>query len=976
LVEALRDHYTIERELGHGGMAVVYLAHDLRHDRLVALKVLHPELTQAVGAERFLQEIRLAARLQHPHLLSVHDSGEAQGHLWFTMPYVEGQSLRDRLRRERQLPLDDALRIAHEAARALDYAHRHGVLHRDIKPENILLTEDGDTLVADFGISRAIGAAGGDDRLTETGIVVGTPSYMSPEQSAGERDLDARSDIYSLGCVIYEMVAGEPPFTGPTAQAIIARRLTETPRALSGVRERLPPTVDLIVTKALARAPADRFTTAAAMADALELARHGDRSGETTVAHQPVTHIASARPARRRVAFSAALLVVVIAAGTVALLRSRADTPAALDASLVAVAPFDVLDPSLGLWREGLVDLLSRNLDGAGPLRTVPPTTVIRRWQGRADPESAARLGRGTGAGLALYGSVLGAGRDSVRLRATLFDVARGRPVDEWEAADQVSRVDRAADSLTFRVLQALGRTRAIGAAKRAPFGSTSLPALKAFLQGEQFFRETNWDSAYVYYDRAIALDSSFAPALRRQSSVLGWARTGYDSLSTAYALAAGAHNHGLPPRDSLLVLGDSLFASLLVAGPLAFNADSSWGSRLRRGFATAEQLTSRYPDDPEAWYLLGELSEHIGPYASRPADEVLTAFDHAIALDSAFAPSYIHPIEAAALSGAQAVRRYLRPYLALDPKEHEAEGNRLVQALLQPGTTSADVPRLAAPVSLDGLFETNVVLSTLPDSAELGVALARVANSREPSGNTPFRRRLALQMSLARILMTRGHLTAAYPILRSLDTTWVFADAALIGAVPPDSAAAVFNRRLAGPVSQRLIETFPWWAGRRDTVSLVRASVRADSAAKRGADPTTRTRGRYAAASAGAYLALARGDTTAALQRLNALDPTGCPGCYLDRLTRAQLLTARGHDQEAWAIVRADHPSSTLSPFPTAVLWVLLRGRVAERLGDRETSLQSYSWVAKMWQHADSSLRPYVTEAKEGLGRLAAEPR
>ena len=386
-----------------------------------------------------------------------------------------------------------------------------------------------------------------------------------------------------------------------------------------------------------------------------------------------------------------------------------------------------------------------------------------------------------------------------------------------------------------------------------------ALPALKAFLQGEQFYRQTNWDSAYVYYDRAIALDSSFAPALRRQSGVLGWARTGFDSLSTAYAVAAGMHNHGLPPRDSLLVLGDSLMASLLEVGPLAFRADSSWGSRLRRAFAGAEQLTSRYPDDPEAWLLLGELSEHLGPYASRPADEAVNAFDRAIALDSAFAPSYIHPVERAALSGPEVLRRYLRPYLALNTREHEGEGDRLVQALIQPGVTAADVSRLAAPVSLDGLFEANNVLSGLADSAELGIALARVIDLREPSGHTPFRRRIVITMSLARNLMTRGHLAAAYPILRTLDTTWVFADGALMGVVPQDSASAVFRRRLAGPVSQRMIEGFPWWAGRRDTVSLATAASRADSEAKRGADPTTRMRARYAATSAAAYLALAR---------------------------------------------------------------------------------------------------------------------
>src|ERR1700741_3145900 len=266
LRDALADRYALERELGRGGMAVVYLAHDLRHDRPVALKVLLPELAASLGPERFQREIHLAARLQHPHILTMLDSGEAAGRLWFTMPFVEGESLRDRLRRERQLPVDDALRIAVEAARALDYAHKHGVIHRDIKPENILLTSDGSTLVADFGIARALG---GDDGLTQTGFAVGTPAYMSPEQAAGDRALDARTDIYSLACVLYEMLAGEPPYTGPNPQALLARRPSEPGPPLRTTRD-VPPAIEQTVIRALAKAPVDRFSTAGELAQALQ----------------------------------------------------------------------------------------------------------------------------------------------------------------------------------------------------------------------------------------------------------------------------------------------------------------------------------------------------------------------------------------------------------------------------------------------------------------------------------------------------------------------------------------------------------------------------------------------------------------------------------------------------------------------------------------------------------------------------------
>jgi serine/threonine-protein kinase len=291
LQEGLSASYVLERELGRGGMATVFLAQDLKHERPVALKVLHQELALSLGPERFLREIKLAARLQHPHILTVLDSGNAGGRLWFTMPYVEGESLRDRLRRERQLPVDDAVRIAREAAQALQYAHDHGVIHRDIKPENLLLTRDGNTLVADFGIARGldVGVAG-DERLTDTGLVVGTPAYMSPEQASGERTLDARSDVYSLASVLYEMLAGEPPFTGPTMQAMIVKRLTAPPPSVRASRPTVPEAVDLAIRTALAPLAADRFGTMAQFGQALQATATSATSPAATV---PV-------PARRR----------------------------------------------------------------------------------------------------------------------------------------------------------------------------------------------------------------------------------------------------------------------------------------------------------------------------------------------------------------------------------------------------------------------------------------------------------------------------------------------------------------------------------------------------------------------------------------------------------------------------------------------------------------------------------------------------
>ena len=310
LASSLADRYRIERELGAGGMATVYLAHDVRHDRRVALKVLRPELSAILGAERFLHEIKTTANLQHPHILSLFDSGEADGLVYYVMPYVEGESLRDRLNREKQLPVEEAIRIAKEVADALHYAHQHGIVHRDIKPENILL-HGGHAMVADFGIALAASRSDGGTRMTETGMSLGTPHYMSPEQSMGEREITPKADIYALGCVLYEMLTAEPPFTGATAQAIIARVMTEEPRSLTMQRKSIPPHVEAVVRKALEKLPADRFASAAQFIEAL------DNPGVLPTRAAPVTMTAESVIWKGRVARAARQAPIVLVAGAV-----------------------------------------------------------------------------------------------------------------------------------------------------------------------------------------------------------------------------------------------------------------------------------------------------------------------------------------------------------------------------------------------------------------------------------------------------------------------------------------------------------------------------------------------------------------------------------------------------------------------------------------------------------------------------------
>src|SRR5687768_2909140 len=385
LTATLADRYRVVRELGQGGMATVYLAHDLRHDRDVAIKVLHPDLGAALGGERFLSEIRTTARLQHPHILPLLDSGDADGLLFYVMPLVTGETLRARLERERQLPIDDAVLIAREAADALAYAHSKGVIHRDIKPENILL-QGGHASVADFGIALAVQQAGGQ-RMTQTGLSLGTPQYMSPEQAMGEKTIDSRSDIYALGAVTYEMLVGEPPFTGPTVQTIVAKVLTERPTAPRALRDTIPPGVESAVLSALAKLPADRFATAEKFADAL-----ARPDTAPIVSPNATVHPAPPQTARPRVMTAGLGIAAVLAVAAGAWwLGRRSATPEPAwsaftqltDASGVETSPsispdgesFAYASNAKGTW-----DIAVQRVGGRNPVVVAGDSTLNEVW--------------------------------------------------------------------------------------------------------------------------------------------------------------------------------------------------------------------------------------------------------------------------------------------------------------------------------------------------------------------------------------------------------------------------------------------------------------------------------------------------------------------------------------------------------------------------------------------------------------------
>ncbi|MGH7499968.1 MAG: protein kinase domain-containing protein [Gemmatimonadales bacterium] len=585
LRDALAGRYRIERELGRGGMATVYLAQDLRHDRPVALKVLHSELASALGPERFQREIKLAARLQHPHILTVHDSGESPGAqgappiLWFSMPFIEGESLRSRLTREKQLSVDEALQIARETADALDYAHRHGVIHRDIKPENILLSE-GHALVADFGISKAL-ARSAEQQLTETGIAIGTPAYMSPEQAAGQSNLDARTDIYSLATVLYEMLAGETPFAAPTAQAMIARRFMETPRPLRQLRESVPDGIDQAVQRGLARTPADRFSSAAEFSKALSAP---SQTMVATVAvsaspSPPPVQAAGSAPSRprRRIPVAATSLALGFLLGLGLLfgwLKKHGAEPvngAGMGGTkLLAVLPFENLGSADDeYFADGVTDEIRGKLAALPGLRVTASRSAAEYKKSNKD---LATIARELGVDYLLVGKVRwekGDGTKSrVRVSPELIQVSTGST--RWQEPFDANLTDvfQVQADVAGRVAQALDV--ALGTGDKATLAerpTQNLAAYDAYLKGEETSRNLSITDpntlrrSLVYYEQAIALDSSFAVAWaqRSRASSMVYANSVPDPAMRATALESAERARRLAPDrpEGYLALAD-----------------------------------------------------------------------------------------------------------------------------------------------------------------------------------------------------------------------------------------------------------------------------------------------------------------------------------------------------------------------------------------------------------------------------------
>jgi len=568
LQTAVADRYQIEREIGRGGMATVYLAQDLKHHRPVALKVLHPHLAMNLGPDRFLREIQIAARLQHPHIVPLYDSGQAGDLLYYVMPYIEGDSLRQRLERERQLPLDDALLITRAVASALDYAHRHQVVHRDIKPENVML-HDGEAMVTDFGIAKAVSAAAADT-LTQTGATVGTPAYMSPEQAAGEAELDGRSDVYSLGCVLYEMLSGRTPFTGPTAQSIIAQCFTTPVSSLRTIRDSVPEVIDQAVLKALAKVPAERFATPMLLAQAL----------------LPTTGTSTPPGA----------------------------APAASVAKSIAVLPFADMSPQRDqeYFCEGMAEELINALMKIGQLNIASRTSAFA-FKGKN--EDIGEIGRKLKVGTVLEGSVRKAG-NRLRITAQLINVADGYHLWSERYDRDMEDVFAIQEEIAGNIVKALrvvlseDEKRAI---EKAP--TANVQAYECYLRGRQFFhqwRRKSVEYARRMFERAIEIDPNYALAYAGIADCSSFIYTYWD--------ASAAH----------LERADTASRKALELAPESAEAHTSRGLALAfaKRFAEAElafQSAIRLnPKLPDAHYFYGRALLQQGKHgeAARSFEE------------------------------------------------------------------------------------------------------------------------------------------------------------------------------------------------------------------------------------------------------------------------------------------------------------------------------------------------------------------
>ena len=971
LQAVLGDGFQIERELSPGGMSRLFLATERSLNRSVVVKVLPPDAMDSVAENRFRREAELLAKLQHPHIVPVLSVGWSQDLAYYVMPFVEGESLAARLARDGSFDVERGVALIREIADALGHAHSMGVIHRDVKPANVLLAA-GHAIVTDFGIARV--DASRATKLTSTGVGLGTIGYMAPEQIVGASEVDARADIFALGVVGYELLTGRSPFATSSDAPLLAPQLRGRPAHPSGGRTEIPKSVGDALLRAIEPDPSARFATMEEFRDALPKttsvrgrlrAKHWALFGAATVVAASLLAILLPRRGNDS---EANLLSRVVAPTQQGQPQSKApDRPLV---SVIAVAPFDVMRADLGIWREGMVDVLSRNLDGMGDLRAISPTTVLQSWRGRSDAASAAKLGKAVRAQVVVYGALRTDG-DSVRAQATLYDVATGQQIGDVERGDAATRIDRLADSLTVEIVRALDGPRGRRGPHLGSVGTRSMPALKAFLQGQHYMRRAIPDSALIFFRRATEIDTGFALAYHGVAHANTWIP---DHAQVVIAQRAAAkRNRGLSERDSLVLALDALAA------------DARDAPRDRAAFTVKvineiRKLLVRYPADAELLALYGDVVFHSPLHDIPPitAREQIALFDKSIAADSGWGEAYSHAMQLSVL--VRDTKRLAKYFGAI-------EGNPRLTGLASstsmvkwftaaPGRTPDECRRWADTVKFTNQYAGAFISSSVNKWVDTAGSVARCMETlatKPPSANDD-RPMARLRAMTGLYLRARGLLTRAAAFDPAAVTPGASSDYAMLamaGVFDPDSASQL-ARRFADVGTDQLTRQALWgfWLWRKDTVTLANALATERNLRDKYPGFAPEQVDRAIDALRDAISALIRGDTARAIRLIegapNAPARIEAP---LRSIILPTLYERTGRIREARTLL--DRPNFSFSSTALAVLLVELRiGQLSERLGDRERAAIAYSYVLDGLHEAEPSFAPLVRDALEGLRR------
>ena len=977
LQASLGESYRLDRELTGGGMSRVFVAHDTRLGREVVVKVLSPDLAAGVNSDRFHREILVAAQLQHPQIVPVLAAGETDGLPYFTMPYVAGESLRRRLDGGKPLPVVDTVAVLRDVARALAYAHEHGVVHRDIKPDNVLVA-GGSAAVTDFGIAKALSSSRtfGGEHLTRVGNSLGTPAYMAPEQVAADPNADHRIDIYSFGAMAYELLTGSPPFGGRPPHEVLSAQLTEQPVPLQTRAPDVPRALAALVMKCLAKNPADRPQTAD------EIVRALDRIDLSSDGRAPTPTPKASRG--RTMAIVAAVLIAVAGGGWAIWERFRSRGPAP-DPAMVAVVPFRVAsaDPALYYLREGMLDLLAAKLTGEGGLRATDPRQLLDAWRKAGGSESAElsrdddlALARRLGAGRLLLGDVVGT-PNRIVLTASLLGSSRGDSIAKLSVEGPPDSLAWLVDRLAARLL---AETSSEGAAARASLTSTSLPALRAYLDGQAKMRRVDVMGAAKDFERALDADSTFALAalgLRMASSWYGEATLQQRGLDIAWRERAR-----LSQRDQALLLA--------VAGPRYPEAPTA-----QELLQARERYLAMAPDRADAWYLLGDHIFHYGWVLNvpNPEERALESFRRASEIDSTYVVGYVHALPLSLSLGDTAdARRFERLRLAADTSRYwyvlhrwqkayvlgdSARAHAIAdsidlsqyvygmdQVAFYDGTGTSDVRRgIDTALKKENSDQSRRAIERLAHDFELvsgrpSSALAHLLASGDSAtdANIPI-------LEVRDALIADGDTTAARDAVRAL-ARWE------AGPIASDSA-----RRANQRAATRVLE--PWRLAHGDTSQTRRSIDRLRAIAH----PLTGARKTEADVEIAAIEAMhadvahspdLRAITLHLDSLLRVLDyATANPGrTSFENLIAARLLEKVGDTRGALAAARR-RTDAWVQNNPYLATQLHEQGRLAALAGEREEAIRAYRHYLAFRTDVDPALRPQVEAVRRELTQL-----